>query len=155
MRICANVPKEVADYYQHYDLNKVVDILLDTYDITTLPPIDKSNQGKRVQLTIDITNEEYIAMYNFYGSRSVKISIARLLDFGYNMLILDNNVFESAIKKQKSVKTNDENNMIEYYLKQALSYINNAYKINKDEQLESIAIILNNYTELIELKRFT
>lgn len=141
MKICANVPKEVAEYYKNYDLNKVIDILLEQYDITTLPAVDKVEKGKRVQLILDITNEEYIATYNFYGPRSTKISLARLLDFGYNMLVLDNPVFDNT-KTQCDKKQNLNSNIVK-----ALEYLNIEYASYKNDIIEQVIDILEQYKE--------
>lgn len=141
MKVCANVPKEVAEYYQNYDLNKVVDILLEQYDITTLPAVDKVEKGKRVQLILDITNEEYIATYNFYGPRSTKISLARLLDFGYNMLVLDNIKFDDA-KVQSNRKQNLDSNIVK-----ALEYLNMEYALYKNDIIKQVIDILEQYKE--------
>lgn len=141
MKICANVPKEVAEYYQNYDLNKVIDILLEQYDITTLPAVDKVEKGKRVQLILDVTNEEYIAIYNFYGPRSTKISLARLLDFGYNMLVLDNIKFDDA-KVQSNRKQNLDSNIVK-----ALEYLNMEYASYKNNIIKQVIDILEQYKE--------
>lgn len=145
MKVCANVSKEVADYYKNYDLDKVVDIMLGIYDITTLPPVDKSARSKRVQLTIDITNEEYISLYKFYGSRSVKISIARLLDFGYNMLVLDNIAFEFARKKvtDEPVELNQDYNIVK-----ALEYLQMEYDLHKNIIVKQTIDILKQYRKI-------
>lgn len=149
MKVCANVNKDVANYYKDYDLSEVIDILLSMYDITTMPAVDKSNESGRIQLQIDIINEEYLNLYKLYGPRSTKISLARLLDFGYNMLILDNEIFNSC---RKSEQKTDDTSEVEYYLEQAKKNLKNAYNISKDDNIKNIYSILEYTIKLMDIQ---
>lgn len=85
MVINVMISEEVYTYFAPYDLSKITDLLIDMYEIETLPQIATPTTK---QVRLDITNPLYILLYNTFGPRSKKVSIGRLLDFAYNLDIL-------------------------------------------------------------------
>lgn len=85
MTISVNMSKEVAEYFKDYDLDQVVDTLLDMYDFTALPQVERPRYTYR---TINVMNEAYISLYNALGPRNKKVSLSRLLEFAYDMDVL-------------------------------------------------------------------
>jgi len=98
MKITFNVTQEVYDYFSCYDMTQLVDNLLDIYDFTTLP---EASPNKTKQVRCEVHNLTYIAMYNAVGPRSKKVSLARLLEFAFNMDICNNPDFTLLPIKDK------------------------------------------------------
>lgn len=96
MLVNANISREVYEYYKGHDLSKVTDALLEMYDFTNLPQCAvRIDSSQRKECKINVSNEYYIQLYNTFGPRSKKLSIGRLLEFGYNMDVLAHSRFES------------------------------------------------------------
>ena len=91
IKVCANVSREVADYYKNCNINDVVNTLLETFEFDRLPQM----AGEReIELRVTVDNELYEEMYHKYGSRSKKVSLGRLLEFGMNMDVLNSDGFK-------------------------------------------------------------
>ena len=91
IKVCANVSREVADYYRGCEINDVVNTLLETFEFDKLPQM----RGEReVELRLTVNNEFYESMYKTYGPRSKKVSLGRLLEFGKDMDVLNSDAFK-------------------------------------------------------------
>lgn len=124
MIVRVNMAKEVADYFNGYNLDEIINLLLNEYDFLHLP----SYSGRRdVIRDINVTNELYINMYQHYGPHSKKVSLSRLLEHGYNMDCLAT----LSIEKEEVNIDNSKN--------KAKSLIKSAY-----EKLLQASVLLNN-----------
>jgi hypothetical protein len=102
MIINANVTTEIAEYYKNYDISAVVDALLDMYDFTNLPQCTiKRDPSNRRELKINVTNTYYLSLYDSLGAHSRKLSLGRLLEFGYSMDVLALPRFKNLLVEQK------------------------------------------------------
>ena len=91
IKVCANVSRQVADYYKNCNIDDVVNTLLETFEFDRLPQM----AGEReIELRVTVDNELYEDMYRKYGSRSKKVSLGRLLEFGMNMDVLNSDGFK-------------------------------------------------------------
>lgn len=84
IQVTISMTKEVAEYYKQYlrspaAWSKFVDMMLERYELESLPPTEGE---KYTQRTITVTNPYYISLYNQYGAKSKRCSIARLIAFG-------------------------------------------------------------------------
>ncbi len=84
IQVTISMTKEVAEYYKNYlrspaAWSKFVDMMLERYELESLPPTEGE---KYTQRTITVTNPYYISLYNQYGAKSKRCSIARLVAFG-------------------------------------------------------------------------
>ena len=85
MLINVNMSMEVYDYFRNHDMSRVADTLLEMYDITNLP---QKTGLREKECRLNISNAHYISLYNTFGPRSKKISLARLFEYAYNMDVL-------------------------------------------------------------------
>lgn len=142
MIVAVNMSKEVNDYFKGYNLDQVVDTLLDIYDFTTLPQIS----GKReVERKVNVSNELYINLYNTLGPRSKKVSLGRLLEFAYNMDVLRLPRFEDM---RKSTVPN-QHNPVPSLLNKAYRTLLDAQRYDNSEELKAITNLLYNYKEVM------
>lgn len=120
MIVAVNMSKEVFEYYDQYgNWDELVNKLLELYDITMMPPV----KGERyTQRKVNVTNENYIALYEQLGAKNKMLSLARLLEFGFECDVLSTSMFKNMT--YKSVNT-DSMKVIEY-LKNALSELSQA-----------------------------
>lgn len=84
VQVTVSMTKETAEYYKQYLRSQqawttFVDKMLERYEIESLSPTEGE---KYTQRTITITNPYFISLYNEFGPKSKKCSIARLLQFG-------------------------------------------------------------------------
>lgn len=129
IRVCANVSKEVADYYRGCNIDDVVNTLLETFEFDRLPQM----RGEReVELRINVTNEFYESMYHRYGSRSKKVSLGRLLEFGKNMDVLSSDSF----KIYKIEKPEIDQGL--FYLRKAIRNLKLAITYDSSDILQSV-----------------
>lgn len=91
IKVCANVSREVAEYYKGCDIDGVVNTLLETFEFDRLPQMTGERE---IELRVTVDNELYEEMYRKYGSRSKKVSLGRLLEFGMNMDVLNSDGFK-------------------------------------------------------------
>ena len=85
MIIRVNMSEEVADYYAGYNLDYIVDVLLKEVDFMNLP---KYSGKREVIRDVDVQNDLYKTLYNTLGPRSNKVSLSRLLEYGYNIDVI-------------------------------------------------------------------
>ena len=79
MRVALNMSRQTYEYWKNYNLSRAADVLLEMYDITSLPP---ANTQREVERSVNITNEDFIELYHRVGARSKFVSVARLFAFG-------------------------------------------------------------------------
>lgn len=91
IKVCANVSREVAEYYKGCDIDDIVNTLLETFEFDRLPQMTGEREA---ELRVTVDNELYEEMYRKYGSRSKKVSLGRLLEFGMNMDVLNSEGFK-------------------------------------------------------------
>ena len=106
MQISVNMSQEVAEYFKNYDMDKVIDTLLDMYDFTNLPAVYRPRYTFK---TVNVTNEAYLSLYNTLGPRNKKVSLSRLVEFAYDMDVLTLPRFEafhttSSVSKDKQLQ---------------------------------------------------
>lgn len=143
MRVSINMPTRVYDYFKDYDFNDLVDCLLQQYDITMMPPttVDKNDRVERV---VNVTDPTYIQLYNIVGPRSKKVSLARLLEFAYNMDVLSNPHF----KVKPTGNTDDPTASL---LNTAYRALLSAQRYNPDnEELKDITSLVYALKEVID-----
>ena len=128
MIIRVQMSKEVADYYKNYNLDEVVNTLLQEIDFMNLPQYSGSRE---VIKDVNVTNELFIKMYDTFGPRSKKVSISRLLEYGYNRDFLSEYDIDTI--------ENKEPNKIASLLKKAYTYLLEAAKL--DSKLKELAKI--------------
>lgn len=107
MQISVNMSQEVAEYFKDYDMDKVIDTLLDMYDFTNLPAVYRPRYTFK---TVNVTNEAYLSLYNTLGPRNKKVSLSRLVEFAYDMDVLALPRFEafhttSSVNKDKQLQS--------------------------------------------------
>lgn len=126
MRVSINMPTRVYDYFKEYDFNDLVDCLLQQYDITAMPQttVDRNDRVERV---VNVTDPTYIQLYNIVGPRSKKVSLARLLEFAYNMDVLSNPHFEVK-------PTSNKDNPTASLIGTAYRALLNAQRYNPDDK---------------------
>lgn len=95
IQVTISMTKEVAEYYKNYlrspaAWSKFVDMMLERYELESLPPTEGE---KYTQRTITVTNPYYISLYNQYGAKSKRCSIARLVAFGKDIDIFSEEEF--------------------------------------------------------------
>ena len=95
IQVTISMTKEVAEYYKNYlrspaAWSKFVDMMLERYELESLPPTEGE---KYTQRTITVTNPYYISLYNQYGAKSKRCSIARLVAFGKEIDIFSEEEF--------------------------------------------------------------
>lgn len=148
MTLTVNMSEDTYNYYKGYDLSNVIDILLDMYDITQLPDIEKTEKLTK-QVKVFVQNENYIAMRSVYGARSRRMSLARLLVFGKEMDVKQFGRFKElhAAKSQLSPET------------EALSELKTAYKhllmansLTSSSVLKDFCEVLSGYITEKEIK---
>lgn len=137
MIVRVNMAKEVADYFANYNLDDVVNLLLNEYDFMHLPPYS----GRReVIRDVNVTNELYLNMYSHYGPHSKKLSLSRLLEHAYNMDCLATlNIEESEITNNTDV------DRAKALLKQAYEKLLQAAKLLDSSVLTEIAASIGSY----------
>lgn len=135
MIVNVNMSREVFEYYKGHNLSRIVDMLLEMYDFTNLPP----TSGQRdVERKVNVSNEMYISIYNTLGPRSKKCSLGRLLEYGYTMDVLALSRFE-----QMRVDVNDDPTYS--LLEKAYKALLTAQKYCKDSTLREITKLVYNY----------
>ena len=102
MRVSVNMSRETYNYWSKYDLAAVADVLLSIYDITSLPPC---SGGREIERRIDVQNEQYLDMYETFGTHSKKLSLGRLFEFGANADIAHTDEFKSLYKKDVDISS--------------------------------------------------
>lgn len=132
MIVNVNMSKEVFDYYKDYNLSDVVNTLLEQYDFTILP---QTSGIRDVERKVNVTDPVYIALYNAVGPRSKKISLGRLLEFGYNMDVL-------ALPNFRIRPTKEGHNPI-------ISLVDRAYRALLEAQKYTDCEILKTITNLV------
>ena len=144
MLVTVNMTKDVYDYYKDYDLSQVIDVLLDMYDFTTLPPTEGKSE---VQRSVDVENEAYIALYNTVGPRSKKCSLGRVLAFGYNMDVLSMPRFERMRVNTKVY------NPVPALIDRAYKALLAARKHDSSDELKIITDAVYNYREVVRYEQ--
>jgi hypothetical protein len=134
---------EVYNYYKGHDLSKVVDALLEMYDFTNLP---QRIGPREKECKINVSNEYYISLYETLGARSKKLSLGRLLEFGYNMDVLSLPRFETMKVEQTSDPTYT---LIDRAYRALLS----AQKYDKSLELKELTKLIYNYRESVKCKK--
>lgn len=123
------VSKDLLKYYADCDLSRVCDLLLDKYDITSIPPVDKCDtMTEKLHRRVKITNPLYDLLIETHGPRSNRCSLARLLEFGRQIDILSS-LGDADIAPRKP--TIDE--LLRSFLK----------SINKSHLFEQVKEVLN------------
>ena len=79
MIMSVTLTRDMNDYYKAKNLDIIVATLLQRYDITTLPQV--TGEGRYVR-KVEVKDPAYIALCGFYGTKSPKVSLSRLLFFG-------------------------------------------------------------------------
>lgn len=139
MIVSVNMSREIYEYYKDYDLSKVVDTLLEMFDFTMLP----ATQGKReVERRINVSNPAYIAMYRSVGPRSKKVSLGRVLSYGYELDVLSMSRFDELRRT-----VTDYDNPTYSCLYNAYKHLLEAGKYDKSETLREITHIVYKYME--------
>lgn len=138
--VVANMSREVYEYYKEYDLSRVVNTLMEMYDFTNLPAI---TGPREVERKITVTNEMYISLYKSLGARSKKLSIGRLLEFGYNMDVLALPRFE----EMRGSMTDD--NPTYHLVDRAFRALSEARKYDDSAELKEITNLVYTYREVI------
>lgn len=95
IHVTISMTKEVAEYYKNYlrspaAWSRFVDMMLERYELESLPPTEGE---KYTQRTVTVTNPYYISLYNQYGAKSKRCSIARLIAFGKDIDIFSEEEF--------------------------------------------------------------
>ena len=138
MIVNVNMSKEVYEYYKAYDLSQVVNTLMDMYDFTNLPAVT----GRReVERQVNVTNEMFLSLYETLGPRSKKLSIGRLLEFGYNTDVLAMPRFEQM--RANTVVSDPTKSLLIRAYKALLS----AQKYDSSEELKLITNLVYEYKE--------
>ena len=96
VQVTVSMTKEVADYYKQYlrsaeAWTMFVDKMLERYELESLPPVTGE---KYTQKTITVTNEYFVSLYNEFGAKSKRCSIARLLALGKDIDIFSEEEFQ-------------------------------------------------------------
>lgn len=142
MIVSVNMSREVYDYYQGYDLSKIVDTLLEMFDFTMLPAV----QGKReVERRINVSNPAYISLYKAVGPRSKKVSLGRLLAYGYELDVLTIPRFDELRKT-----VDDYDNPTRTCVKRAYKSLLEAMQHDRSETLKNITNIVYKYLEALK-----
>lgn len=141
LQVNANLSKEIYEYYEGYNLSDVVATLLDMFDITQLPPVE-GQRYKEVRLTI--SDPYYISLYRSLGPRNKKVSLARLLSYGYSVDVLSNTTkFVKILTKQ------DEISVSRAAVLRAYSYLSDARKAHSTQELIEIMRLVYKYAEVL------
>lgn len=140
MLINANLSKEVYEYYKGYDLSQVVDKLLDMYDFMNVPA-PAGERYKEVKINVD--NPVYLETYKMVGPRSKKVSLGRLLTFGYTMDVL-------SMERFRGMKDVVLSNPALPLLRTASRKIADARMYDDSNTLRVIAEALRAYLDTIE-----
>lgn len=140
IKVACKLSYEVIDYFHDYDLSRLADLLLEQYDVTSLPPI---SFDQMVQRNLVITNPYYIELKQAFPPTSPKISLSRLFEYAYTQDILaDPAPYSSAYKHtQKSYID---------YLRKAKNFIRTASHIAPDNVqplLQDLIATINEVTE--------
>lgn len=139
MIVSVNMSREIYDYYKGHDLSKVVDTLLEMFDFTMLP----ATQGKReVERRINVSNPAYISLYKTVGPRSKKVSLGRLLAYGYELDVLSMSRFDDLRRI-----VDDYDNPTRTCLLRAYKSLLEAMRYDRSETLKDITNILYKYME--------
>lgn len=144
MIVNANMSFEVYNYFKGHDMSKVADALLEMYDFTNLP---QRTGPREKECKINVSNEYYISLYNTLGSRSKKLSLGRLFEFGYNMDVLSLPRFESM----RAVEQND--NPTYTLIDRAYRALLSAQKYDKSLELKELTKLIYNYRESVKCKK--
>lgn len=148
MRVAANMSKDVAEYYEGYNLDEIVNEMLCRYDITTLPSTSMRRGGQRVERVIDVTNEDFIVMKEHMPSRTKLLSLGRLLEYGYNIDILTNDDFMQHVslsQKEKKQVTYIE------HIDKAISHIEKAVSLLPEDSKQ--IRVLEDVIEILDVVR--
>lgn len=140
MIVSANVSREVYDYFKGYDINNVVNTLLEMYDITHLPPITGEREK---ELRVNVENEMYLSLYKTLGPRSKMVSIGRLLSFAYEMRVLSLPHFQILPEVKKD-------NPVPRLLNKAYLALLEAGRYDESNALSSITNLVYQYKKGIE-----
>lgn len=140
IRVAVKLSYEVIDYFKDYNLSRLADLLLEQYDVTSLPSI---HLDQMVQRNLTITNPYYIQLKQALPSTSPRISLSRLFEYAYTQDILANPApYASASRlAQKSY--------IEY-LQKARGYIRTAYNMAPGAMQSLLQELLSTINEVIK-----
>lgn len=141
MLVSVNMSREVYEYYKDYDLSAVVDTMLEIFDITVLPPV----VGRReVERQVNVSDPAYIDLYNTLGPRNKKVSLARLLEFGYNTQVLSYERFNNMKLDRKP------DNPTHRLIDRAYRALLNAQKYDNSVELKTITSLVYDYREVVK-----
>lgn len=137
MRVAVNMSRDTYEYFKDCDLSALADALLETYDITTLPPISGKREVERV---VNVSNPHYISLYNTVGARSKLVSLGRLFSFAHEMDVLNTPTF--SIYERETI-----DDPVPTLLERAYRALLEANKHLNDSMLRDIVRIVNTYRE--------
>lgn len=140
--ICVNISIQADEYFKEHDLSQVVNVLLEMYDITSVP---KHTYKDRVQRRVTVWNDLWLDLYNKFGPRYHGISIARLIEFAYLTDVLALERFK-GLKKTEAPPKNFTLVLIRRVYKNLLDL---QKQRPNDMQLKQITEIVYNYMEVI------
>lgn len=135
MIVNVNMSREVFEYYKGHNLSQIVDMLLEMYDFTNLPP----TSGQRdVERKVNVSNETYISVYTTLGARSKKCSLGRLLEYGYTMDVL-------ALPRFEQMRVETKDNPTYTLLDRAYKALLTAQKYCNDSTLRELTRLVYEY----------
>lgn len=146
MIVKVSFSKEVLSYFKNYDLDKICDLLLETFDITNLPPCELPRYTYR---TINVNNENFISLSNSLGPWSKKLSLSRLFEFAYNLDFLSEGDYSSYLLSEKSVNAAPSVNQ---QLDKIYRLLLEIKKYDSSEELQSIISMVYLYMKLKKVK---
>lgn len=105
--VTVSMTREVAEYYKQYirspqEWTHVVDKMLERYEVESLPPVEGE---KYTQRQIVVTNPYFVSLYNEFGPKSKRCSLARLLKFGQSVDIFLDPEYLSVANKNYVIST--------------------------------------------------
>lgn len=140
--MCVNISVQADEYFKEHDLSQVVNVLLEMYDITSVP---KHSYKDKVQRRVTIWNNFWLELYDKFGPRYHGISIARLIEFAYLTDVLALERFKGLKKTEAPPK-----NFTLVLVRRVYKNILDLQKQRPDDpQLRQIAEIIYNYMEVI------
>lgn len=132
------------EYYEGYNLSRVVDELLETFDISVMPSVTRDITHRK---TVNVYNVPFINDYLKYGARSEKVSLTRLVEYGYDADVLRLPQFKTPdLRRTKDVVTGDDTDYIAL-LEKAKKCLNSAKVLKRDRNIETIIHMINEEIE--------
>jgi len=133
MIVNAMVNEETLHYYRGYDIDHIVNIILNNlYWEQDLTAYAKARGNK--QIRVNVMNRRYLELRELYGERSPKISLSRILEFARDTDFISS-LDAMDIKVNKVTEEEDKRQHAIIYLSRAYANISDAIICQPEDKI--------------------